>query len=123
MFKIHHYAVEVANPVEVCQFYREILGFEIEPRVDMEGEKLIFLKLGEFRLEIFQNGLSQSISNHVHLCFQTISLQESMKKFADAGLKVDEGPYFLKNGWKSVFYKGLANEVIEIIEVQKSHSF
>jgi lactoylglutathione lyase len=117
MFKFHHYAIEVTNPKVVCDFYKEMFGFVVEQKIDLEEEELIFLKLGSFRLEVIRNEHAYLTTNNIHLCFQTSNLQDTMKRFSEVGLKVEEGPYNLSNGWKTVFYKGLAGEVFEILEV------
>lgn len=110
--------MEVTDVDLVCDFYKKYLGFEEGGKVTFEGEEILFLKLGDFQLELIHG--TNSLLNSTHLCFETNNLRETIERFSQAGFIVDEGPYKLKNGWETVFYRGMANEVIEFIENKQS---
>ncbi|MGG3468945.1 VOC family protein [Neobacillus pocheonensis] len=116
MLKIHHYAMEVVNILLVKEFYINMLGFVEDEKVEFKGEEILFLRNGDFLLELIkvkQEGFPQQ---NVHLCFETESINDIMEKFSKAGISALEGPYTLKNGWKTVFYIGNAKEILEFIE-------
>jgi lactoylglutathione lyase len=117
MFRIHHFAMEVADVHTVSNFYIKFFGFEEVEKVVFMEEKILFLRLGDFRLELIQQSEECFSNEKKHLCFETTNLYDCIEKFSAAGLEISEGPYMLKNGWKTVFYKGPVNEYIEIIEI------
>ncbi|RDU35758.1 glyoxalase/bleomycin resistance/dioxygenase family protein [Neobacillus piezotolerans] len=116
MVLFHHYAIETDRLKEVENFYKNILGFQLEETMDFRGKKLIFMTLGGFRLELVESIMRGGGEGSVHLCFETGSLDNLIKKLEKAGLEKVEGPYTLENGWKTVFYTGLGGETLEFLE-------
>ncbi|MFJ5758158.1 VOC family protein [Neobacillus sp. NPDC093182] len=116
--RLHHFAIEVKDLETSASFYQKYFGLQEERRFLFNGEKIIFLKADDFRLELISS-TEQSSSNppSVHLCFEVDSINEVTKSFNENGIFAIEGPYKLENGWKTVFYQGPDNEVIEFIQI------
>lgn len=115
--RFHHFAVEV-NDLKLSQtFYEIILGFYESSRIYFGEEEIIFLEQDGFRLELFQKKSVGGIGERTHFCFEVDNLDEKMKEMHERGLDSYEGPYTLNNGWKTAFYLGPDNEVIELLEV------
>lgn len=108
--RFHHYGLEVSNMEESIRFYKKYLGFKEESRMFFGDEEIGFLRLGDFRLELF-TGIDQT----AHICFEVNHLKVVMKRFCD--WRKIEGPYELQNGWQSVFYEGPDGEIIEFLQL------
>jgi lactoylglutathione lyase len=111
--RFHHYGIEVNNLEESIAFYKKHMVLQEESRIFFMGEELVFLATNDFRLELISN---QHENKNPHLCFEVGDLNEVMKEF-DSNKKI-EGPYKLQNGWKTVFYEGPNQEVIEFLQVK-----
>ncbi|CEG27301.1 VOC family protein [Bacillus sp. B-jedd] len=114
MFKFHHYAIECANIEEVLSFYQNVIGVRLENKVHFEGKMVWFLTLGAFRLEIVEE---EGPAGSGHLCFRVEDLDAAMRRMEGASLTVQEGPYELENGWRTVFFNGPGGETIELLEL------
>lgn len=115
MVLFHHFAIETNRLEEVKDFYEKILGFQVENIIEFHGKKLVFMTLGGFRIELVETDDLGSGEGDIHLCFETASLATMMSKLEGAGLDKVEGPYKLENGWRTVFYKGIAGETLEFL--------
>jgi lactoylglutathione lyase len=119
--RIHHYAMEVKDLAVSKAFYENILGFKEHTHVAFLGEKIVFLELAGFKLELIEligyNKQSTIDREHVHLCFEVDDLREKIRSFEEMHFSPEEGPYQLNNGWKTVFYQGPDNEILEFLEV------
>ncbi|MFK9094924.1 VOC family protein [Bacillus salipaludis] len=110
--RFHHYALEVKNMEESLAFYKKYLSFQEESRFSYMGEEIVFLVLGDFRLESISG--RQAIDQTAHICFEVSSVREVMNRFAE--VRKIEGPYELDNGWNTVFYEGPDREIIEFLQ-------
>ncbi|MDQ0156961.1 VOC family protein [Robertmurraya andreesenii] len=113
--QIHHIGLEVQNLEDSISFYKNEMGFEIENRFSFIGEEIAFLCLHGFRIELIE-GQQES----THLCFEVSNLNEMMKQFSS--VEILEGPYTLQNGWKTVFYKGPNNHIIEFLQTDRKRA-
>ncbi|WP_413309666.1 VOC family protein [Bacillus sp. 1P10SD] len=116
MLKIHHYAMEVFDINKVSNFYKDLLDFVEDEKVEFPGEVIIFLRNGEAQLELIESKQESMLSRNVHLCLETVNIQKVIERFLGAGVPIVEGPLMLKNGWKTVFFLGPAGEMIEFLE-------
>lgn len=114
--RIHHFALEVKNLEAAKAFYEELLGFKEYLRTSFQDEEIIFLNLNGFLIELIANNLNSQINKNIHLCFEVDDIEEQIRKLAESSLEPIEGPYSLENGWKTVFYQGTDNEIIEFIQ-------
>ncbi|ETI69214.1 VOC family protein [Neobacillus vireti] len=112
--RFHHYALEVNNLEKSIAFYQKYLGFLEESRMFFMGEEIVFLILGDFRLELISG--HQLSDKTAHICFEVSDLAKVISRF-DASLKI-EGPYKLENGWETVFYEGPNQEILEFLQVR-----
>ncbi|MGA9225444.1 MAG: VOC family protein [Mesobacillus sp.] len=114
--RIHHFALEVKNLEAAKTFYEDLLGFKEYLRTSFQDEEIIFLYLNGFMIELIANNLNSHISENVHLCFEVDNIEDQIRRLAESSLLPIEGPYFLENGWKTVFYQGSDNEIIEFLQ-------
>lgn len=110
--RLHHYAMEVNNLEEAIAFYQKYLGFHTENRISFLGEEIVFMVSEDLRIELISN---QQEKKMTHLCFEVLDLHEVMNRL-DINRKV-EGPYTLQNGWKTVFFEGPNQEMIEFLQI------
>ncbi|WNS74973.1 VOC family protein [Bacillus sp. DTU_2020_1000418_1_SI_GHA_SEK_038] len=115
--KWHHGGIQVRNLEEAIEFYETVFDFKIEQYLTLLGEKIAFLIKGEVRIELIESEEAPVPISTIHLSWQVEDVEEWVKKLSVNGLELSEGPYKLKNGWDVVFYEGLNNEVIELIQV------
>lgn len=112
---IHHLGVETDRLVESVEFY-EKLGFEVELEMELLGERLIFLKLGTFRVELVLVEESLKLTSNKHVAFEVENLDAFLERHSD--LNISEGPFQFENGWKTVFIVGPNGENIELLQAQ-----
>ncbi|MCM3664992.1 VOC family protein [Mesobacillus subterraneus] len=119
--RIHHFAMEVKDLALSKTFYENVLGFKEHSKPTFLGEKIVFLELAGFKLELTEliGNNKQTIIDreHVHLCFEVDDLREKIRRFEEMHIAPEEGPYQLNNGWETVFYQGPDNEILEFLEI------
>ncbi|MEH7252005.1 VOC family protein [Neobacillus niacini] len=116
--QFHHIAIEVNDLETSIAFYQEFIGLSEEGRLVFNEEEIVFLVSHDFRLELISGG-HQNVSQGVHICFEVDTVDLVIKRFDQKEISAIEGPYKLKNGWETVFYKGPDNEVIEFLQMEK----
>ncbi|KGX85939.1 VOC family protein [Pontibacillus marinus] len=116
--KFHHVGIHVKDLERSYQFYNEYFGFEAGARFTLGDESILFLEKGEVRLEVFANE-SQPLQTENHLCLQVDHLDNVMIELKQKGLFPKEGPIVVGNGWKTVFFEGPDQEVIELLEAKR----
>ncbi|WP_442601945.1 VOC family protein [Paenibacillus sp. KN14-4R] len=115
--QFHHASIEVSNLDRSITFYREMLGFIVESQLEAMGERIAFLTLGEFRLELVQPAITAKIQHRsTHLAFAVHDLQGQMDILQSRNMLPCEGPYNLENGWRISFYEGPNGELLEFVE-------
>ncbi|NYE05178.1 lactoylglutathione lyase [Bacillus niacini] len=114
----HHIAIEVKDLETSAAFYQKYIGLQEESRFLFGGEKIIFLKADNFRMELIST-TEQSSNNHssIHLCFEVDSIDDVTQHFNENGIFAIDGPYKLENGWETIFYQGPENEIIEFMQI------
>lgn len=115
--KFHHFALEVNNLTLSQTFYETFFGFTESCRINFGEEEIVFLEQNGFKLELYQKKSDVCIGERTHFCFEVDNLYAKIKEMRERELNSFEGPYTLDNGWKTVFYLGPDNEVIELLEV------
>lgn len=114
--KLHHYGVTVKQLEESLEFYKRHWGFKEESRFEILGEKIVFLTRDNFRLELVFSKDDQHLNTHI--CFEVNDLNNVIAQCK--ALRKIEGPYMLDNGWKTVFYEGPNQEVVEFLQVKNT---
>ncbi len=116
--RMHHFAIEVKDLEASAAFYQKYIGLQEESSFLFGGEKIVFLKDNDFRLELISNTeQSTSKPSSVHLCFEVDSIYAVIKHFNEDGIFAIEGPYKLENGWETIFFQGPNDEVIEFLQI------
>lgn len=113
--RFHHYAVEVKDMKASIKFYQTYLGFQIEQTLSFMGEEMVFLTLGECRLELYPHHADVSKTHGIHLCFEVDDFSNIIRD-----VPVLEGPYQLENGWKTVFVEGPNHEMLEFLQIHSN---
>ncbi|PPA70805.1 VOC family protein [Jeotgalibacillus proteolyticus] len=118
--KQHHAGIQVKNLFQSELFYVRNFGFIRETLFRLGSEKIIFLRKDDVRLEIIEDNefISCSCCSHTHFAWEVEGLDELMAALNEAGLQIEEGPFTLANGWKTVFYLGPDQELIELVEAK-----
>lgn len=126
--RFHHHGVETAELAGSIRFYRKVLGLRIEKRFRFEDETCVFLSRAGIRIELVgvskarkkarRSAFSQGPVRFapVHFAMEVKSLGEWMKSLAKKNLRPEEGPFKLKNGIRTVFYRGPNGETLEFLE-------
>lgn len=117
--KFHHYAIEVNNIKESVTFYKKYFGLKEEYRFFVLNEEVVFLTSSDCRFELI-SGKQQNTTTSNHICFEVTDLNEAIGRFAD--LKKVEGPYQLENGWRTVFFEGPNQEIIELLQTSSRYT-
>ncbi|MCR8643496.1 VOC family protein [Paenibacillus sp. N1-5-1-14] len=116
--QFHHASIEVSDLDRSIAFYKEILGFIVETQLVAMGERIAFLTLEEFRLELVQPLIDETIQHRSsHLAFRIQDLREHIDLLRDQHITPVEGPYDLENGWRIAFYEGPDGEKLEFVEL------
>lgn len=107
MMRFHHVGIEVRDVDRSVAFYRSVGGFEVEQRLTLLGEEIAFLRLGEFRLELYQG----EEAGATHVCYEVEDIEPYLQR-----LPLLEGPLLLENGWQTAFFQGENGEVLELLK-------
>ncbi|MBB4825060.1 catechol 2,3-dioxygenase-like lactoylglutathione lyase family enzyme [Sporosarcina luteola] len=113
--RVHHYGLDVKDLEQSTSFYQDLLNLKIETRFSFMEEEIVFLASGGFRLELIK---TEEEEKTIHICFEVADLLEVMNRL-DCADRL-EGPYELPNGWKTVFYKGPSQEILEFIQIEST---
>ncbi|NBI30031.1 VOC family protein [Chengkuizengella marina] len=115
---VHHVAIEVSDLSRSIEFYKSI-GFTIEQSLDFQGEEMMFLVNGHFRLELYEvKGVryKRNDDKQMHLAFEVESWKELLNWIDAVKLEITEGPFMLENGWRTIFVKGYDGEILEFMQ-------
>lgn len=110
--KFHHIGIEVADLTIAKQFYLDVLGFYEELYMEVNEEKILFLKRNDLRLELVEAAIDDiNQGDRYHICFE----MDSFEKVKQMGYEIIEGPTTLENGWEILFVEGSEGESIEFL--------
>ncbi|WP_409347075.1 VOC family protein [Paenibacillus sp. MBLB4367] len=115
--KGHHFSIEVGNLERSVSFYERIMGFVPEMRLQWEDERIAFLTLGHFRLELVQPETFIYMPSNTHMAFEVDDLTRLCEWLVSESIPLVEKPVILDNGWKSVFVSGPDGELLEFLEI------
>ncbi|WP_239586007.1 VOC family protein [Bacillus mesophilus] len=113
---MHHIGLYTNNLSETESFYETMFGFRLDRRIQIFGEIITFMKHEEICIELLKSDSIDFNGESIHFAWSVESLKDTMKELEKKGLNPIEGPYHLKNGWKTAFYQGPTHEIIELIE-------
>jgi lactoylglutathione lyase len=115
--KLHHIGVNVSHLKNSIEFFKRQFGFEKESHFIFMEEEIVFLTLGDFRLELVSSNEENQVNTHI--CFEVNNLTDVMAQCK--ALWKMEGPYELDNGWQTVFYEGPNQEIVELLQVSSAN--
>ncbi|MFS0750107.1 VOC family protein [Oceanobacillus sp. 1P07AA] len=118
--QFHHMAIEVTDLDRSKKFYQLMFDLDVEQYLIFGDEQIVFLKRKEWRLELIQSSSPPSHSPYVHFCFQINNLDETIINLKSNKIEPIEGPYEISNGWKSIFFHGPDQEIIELLQIKNT---
>jgi len=138
---IHHTAISTGNLDRLIRFYCDLLGFEIEREFSWEkgievadkvtglkdsASKAAMLKLGDFRLELFQyssptpkpGDLNRPVCDHglTHMAFTIDNLDEEYERLVSLGMVFHCPPQDLLTA-KVTYGRDPDGNVVELMEI------
>ncbi len=108
--KFHHIGIEVNDLQEESHKLRK-LGFQEESFLVLNGEKLLFMKKDQLRLELIKTA---SKGTEIHFCFEVKTFDD----LQNSGFKIIEGPSVMNNGWETMFVQGIDNLMFEFLRIE-----
>ncbi|MBB6453851.1 lactoylglutathione lyase [Salirhabdus euzebyi] len=114
--KLHHIGIQISDLKVTESFYHRYFGFKVIDYLELPGEKIAFLQRGNTCIELVETDSAFYANDKMHLCLEVDDLNQWIDLLAQKGLNPIEGPLMLQNGWKTVFYRGVDREVIELLE-------
>lgn len=88
--------IRVRDLEESLEFYEDIVGLEVEKRMEMgEGQTILFLGKGETKLEIvYEQGYKDiDMGTSISLGFEVDSVREKIDYLNKKGLEIHSGPF------------------------------
>jgi methylmalonyl-CoA/ethylmalonyl-CoA epimerase len=102
--RVHHVALVVRSIEERLNFWREMLGLELETVTDVPGDRvrIAFLRVGESKIELVEptddtTGVARFLASRGegfhHVCFEVENLAEALIRLEIDGLElIDTAP-------------------------------
>jgi methylmalonyl-CoA epimerase len=102
--KVHHVALIVASVEGALEFWRDLLGLEVETVMDIPSDRvrIAFLGVGESKVELVQptddtTGVARFLASKGegfhHVCFEVANLSETLLRLEIDGLElIDSAP-------------------------------
>jgi methylmalonyl-CoA/ethylmalonyl-CoA epimerase len=129
-FRAHHVGLSVPDLEASIKWYGEILGFEVEKKMDMPhiGAKIAYLKRDDFRIELFEMEKAVAMSEDrtvpnkdllthgwKHLSIEVEDATEALKTLKEKG--IDIAMENVVDGVAMGFIRDNAGNLIEINQV------
>lgn len=122
--KIEHTALIVRNLEEAITYYEDILNFELRMTGNTGTRKIAFIHVKgnpESEIELIEE-LTEVASPELkgvfdHLAFAVDNMDETIKDLKSKGVQfLSEEPHATSTGSKMIFFKGLNDELLQLIE-------
>lgn len=128
--KTHHVALTVNNIEESIQWYKEMLGFEIEHSYDKNGMHFVFMTSGKVRIELFHfEGNNLPLPHHStdvmkdlhvvgtkHLCIEVDNLDKTIHHLKEKGVVFATEKDTAAFGGEYIFCKDCNGILIELFQ-------
>jgi len=126
MLRFAHVAMGCEDPIAVERFYTKYFGFKRARVIPLGDEQIVFIKSGEFSLELFQakeeapvpkaGGDGPQYPGLRHLAFQVDNVDALVKAMGDDA-NVTLGPLDFNDfipGWRTVWVADPEGNIVEI---------
>lgn len=125
--RIEHVGIMVSNMDESITFYETLLGFQLRVRVKNEEKEIAFLShngLPGFEIELLHDlQLTTSYSAYGlvnHVAFIVHDIEEIISYYKQKGIVFEtEKPKYGINGRKTIRFRGLDGEILQLVEEKK----
>ena len=117
--RLHHIGIEVAELSSFMDFFVKEQGYVISTRIPFPGYESYLLACGQILIEL-TSPLSKTDCHgdpSIHFCLQVNNLDGWLRYFAFEGIYPSDGPYLLKNGWRTVFFTLEGWGELELLEL------
>jgi len=124
-FAFAHVALNCRDLAVTEAFYTRVFGFERVRRIDLESTAILFLRLGDVRLELFaaegETPRAEADGPHAaggvrHLALQTENVDTFLAELGDAA-EITLGPLAFDDfipGWKTVWLRDPDGVIVEV---------
>jgi catechol 2,3-dioxygenase-like lactoylglutathione lyase family enzyme len=139
--EIVHIGISVFDLEKSVQFYRDVVGMDIEYRAYHEGEKIsrvvgvedatldiCVMKKGGVRLELIDYGKpekksiqykDQSTPGLIHIAMKVSDVDAACRRMEEMGFDFNSRPMVTReNGPKICYFRGPDNVILELYEVR-----
>jgi len=128
----HHIGISVPNAEESAAWYKKMLGFEIETRMNQGAEMtVVHIRRGNCYIELFQLAGAKPLPEYrrdpssdlrvhgtVHFAFQVSNVAAAVKELQAKGAEIAMGPVDTP-GVAYVFIRDNAGNCFELIEYKQ----
>lgn len=124
--KFSHMSLNCKNPLETESFYTKYFGFKRARVVPVDDEQIVFIKLNDVYLELFQSKENSPIPppdkdgpmypTWRHIAFQVDDVDAKLMEMGDAA-KITLGPFSFDeviSGWQTVWVADPDGRIVEI---------
>lgn len=124
-FRFAHVALNCRDIATTEEFYRRVFGFERARRLDLGATAIVFLRLGDVRLELFAaEGTAPTVEGDGahgagalrHVAFQTDDVDAFVASLDDPAI-ITLGPLAFDAfipGWKTVWLRDPDGVIVEV---------
>ena len=116
--KIHKVALVTDDVEGAVRFYTETLGLAVAERFPNEDdEDFVFLKSGDFTLELMPKKTMGTDAGFHHISFHVDSVDASAQKLKDKGTEMEVEPFDAGvGGIRLGFFKGPNDTLLQLFE-------
>ena len=117
--------ISVNNLKETLNFYQNIVGLEVQQKLEMGGgNSITFLGNGETKLEIICSPEYKNVDygNSISLGFEVDSLEGKIEHVKNKGIEIHSGPFSPAPGSKFFFVLDPNGLKIQFMEKMKNWS-
>ena len=121
-----HMAISCKDPIATEKFYTKYFGFKRARVVKLENEQVVYIKLGDMYLELFQSTGESAVPSTDrdgpvypawrHLAFQVDNVDVKLAEMA-SDAKITLGPMSFDDfipGWRSVWLADPNGNIVEL---------
>ncbi|TCS95987.1 VOC family protein [Hazenella coriacea] len=113
---LHHVGLEVKNIERTSQFYHRWFQLNEGKLMELNGEKILFLQVGNTWLEFIEVESPNHQDSIYHLAFKVTDIEQQISIMERAKVPILEPIQSFPNGWKNAFVSGPDGEWIELIQ-------